>query len=309
MRALEPLITDWLTEKSRSSGSPRTCHAYRETLHAFRAALQAEGLDLDSETGAVRRVAAAWAEHSVQQGKQVARSTCNTRLAIVSSFYKFVAQEKQYELPNPIEAIKRAKTRKYTGAQPLDPTDVQHRLATIDRTTLDGRRDYALLMMGLFVGRRVSELASLRWQDIRTTGTKVTVTFRRCKGGTTMVDVLPGPSATALLDYLAAHYGPRLAVLSPTAPVWVSYSPRSRGQPLAPRTIDAICRARLGQHVSPHALRHTFALLMQKAGATTSDIQGKLGHSNLDTTDRYLRALQAAENPYADEMARLLGVG
>jgi len=62
---------------------------------------------------------------------------------------------------------------------------------------------------------------------------------------------------------------------------------------------------RLGTH--PHALRHSFAQAMERAGATVSAIQARLGHSNLATTGRYLTELSRAENAYAEALARLFG--
>ena len=50
----------------------------------------------------------------------------------------------------------------YARSQALDVGDVRRRLAQIDRTTLAGQRDYALLSVALITGRRRAELAGLR---------------------------------------------------------------------------------------------------------------------------------------------------
>jgi hypothetical protein len=47
---------------------------------------------------------------------------------------------------------------------------------------------------------------------------------------------------------------------------------------------------------------------MEDAGAKVSDIQGRLGHSSLATTGRYLAALRSAENPHGEKVADLLGL-
>jgi hypothetical protein len=44
--SIEQAITAWLDEKHHRSESHKTQHAYRNTLHAFRDALQSAGLDL-----------------------------------------------------------------------------------------------------------------------------------------------------------------------------------------------------------------------------------------------------------------------
>jgi integrase len=142
-------------------------------------------------------------------------------------------------------------------------------------------------------------------------GGPVTLTWRRCKGGKQMSDTLDTRIGRALLDWLAAFYGSALTTLKPDAPIWVSLSCDRSGRPLAsygaslsPDGITYICRQRLGTgHV--HALRHTFARAMERSGATTSETQRKLGHTSLDTTGRYLSALNSAENPLAAALADL----
>ena len=74
------------------------------------------------------------------------------------------------------------------------------------------------------------------------------------------------------------------------------------------QAISDICLKRLGVS-RVHALRHTGALAAVKAGQPVSELQAELGHESLATTGLYVKALQAGENPYADSIAELFGVG
>ena len=60
-------------------------------------------------------------------------------------------------------------------------------------------------------------------------------------------------------------------------------------------------KAGIEKRVHAHALRHSYAIELEKEGATISTIRDLLGHSSAAVTDRYLRRLGAGE---AVEFAR-----
>jgi site-specific recombinase XerD len=308
--SLDSLIAAWLHEKQ--GGSSRTVHEYRVVLGSFRAALQAVGLDLDSnrpdhdDISAIALVAQTWADqrspNALQQGT-VSPATHNLRLNIVSSFYVYAIKHRRLR-ENPIALVARRKVQRYAQARPLPAAEVQQRLQAIDRSTLAGQRDYALLLVALTTGRRLSELAGLRWGAVQLSGKQVMLTF--CVKGNRLVrDTLAARVGTALLDYLQATYT-KLATLPADAPVWVSFSRRNSGAAMGIQSIADVCQRHLGTS-KVHALRHTFAHTMLQQGATVSTIQQRLGHTNLSTTSTYLQALESADNPFADVLAEAFG--
>src|SRR5215469_15971570 len=174
---LELAIAAWLDAKAKRSGSLATRKRYVETIESFRHALRAQtGLDLDSEpTVAVGLFAQAWASQrrrTTRQGKaavdDVSNATHNNRLAILSSFYTFARRRGLLpHLDNPIELLDRRPEQEYATAKSLDFATVESRLSAIDRRgSLEGARDYALLVVALHTGRRAAELAGLRYGDI-----------------------------------------------------------------------------------------------------------------------------------------------
>lgn len=307
---LDLAIAGWLDAKQGKSQSQRTHKAYETTLASFRAALVAVGLDLDASPEHARQIALVaqrWAGQK-DDGSEVAPATFNQRLAIVSSFFQYAARLGLIPDGNPIASyVERRSVQAFRNAQPLDRDAVQKALAAIDRTTSAGLRDYALLNVYLLTGRRLSEIVALRWRDVAIHGNRITLTFARTKGDKSIRDTLGSKTSAALLAWLHSHYGARLGNLAPDAPLWVVLAPRNRGGALSAQAIADICQKRLGVS-KVHALRHTFAHTMEQAGATASEIQRRLGHSNLSTTGIYLAQLRNNENPYSDELESLFGV-
>ena len=69
---------------------------------------------------------------------------------------------------------------------------------------------------------------------------------------------------------------------------------RLPGQPVSPLTIDLTCRqvrerCGIGKPVTPHSLRHAFAVHLLESGTDVRTIQLLLGHCSLATTATYLR--------------------
>lgn len=80
----------WLHEKRGRSDSAKTERAYSSTFDAFREALRAQGLDMDSDKRKVTLLAQAGAAAPrTKDGRPVTPATYNQRLAIISSFYVF----------------------------------------------------------------------------------------------------------------------------------------------------------------------------------------------------------------------------
>jgi site-specific recombinase XerD len=303
--SLQECIAAWLDEKKGRTMSAKTERAYTDAIEQFRSMLRSAGYDLDSDPRTVSLAAQGYAGRSATGG-QVSPSTFNQRLAILSSFFTY-AIKRGVCAHNPIDLVDRRPRQVEHAALPLDSQAVKMRLADIDRNEPEGQRDYALLLVALATGRRRAELAGLRWQDIKVNGSRVVVTWRRCKGAKKMRDELNTRTSAVLLSYLRSVYGPDLAALPGDAPVWVSFSRQNPGGAIGGQTIADICQARLGTS-KVHTTRHSFAVAMEDAGAKISDIGARLGHNDLKTTSEYMKRLHSAENAYAGKLEDMYGV-
>ncbi len=311
--SIDGLIAGWLHEKEGHTQSQHTKKVYQKTIQRFRQFLWTHGLDLDSDPGMIAPAAQAWVSEPWDPRKQVGNAAYNQRLAVLSSFYRYVQQQRPgQDVLNPIARLKRRPTQDYASAQPLSKKQTEHGLTAINRTLPDGARDYALLAVALSTGRRVAELAALRKETIKgqpviaDDGSHITLYFKRCKGAKIMQDQLSPKVSAALREWVQQGYG-SLDAMPDGAPLWPVLAYHGKGQPLSTRSISTICKRYLGTG-KVHATRHTFAHRMEEAGAKISTIAAKLGHSNPTITGRYLAALNKAENPYAEKLDDLLGL-
>lgn len=314
--SLDVLILGWLDTKFRRSKSLRTKAEYEKILTEFREGLKSAGIDLDSQEkqslAQIALLAQAYAGGSKREGKEVSSSTYNLRLSVISSFYEHAIKQTALEV-NPIKRIDRAKVQEYAKARALDNADVDKALKAIDRSSTQGKRDYALLSLLLQTGRRLSEVVSLELQHLFFQGGKLVVSFEHCKGGKVMRDTLPLVVADALLEWLRDYYGEvKIGIPGDTRPVWVCLIPsgqaeREVGDRLERHGIANVCQRYLGTS-KVHTTRHTWARNMKEVGAPMDVIQKRLGHESLATTGRYMEALSKDENPYAEQLAAYYGI-
>jgi integrase len=249
-------------------------------------------------------IAQAWVSHTVT-GKMVSPNTHNLRLAIVSSFYAFTIKRGLLPITtNPIALVERRPAQAYAHALGIPAATIAQSLKAINRRTIAGKRDYALLSVALQTGRRLSELCGLRCRDIAVEGNTITLHWRRTKGGKTISDTLSVSVSKALKAYFSELYPD--GIPNDSNPVWMSFKgpDRTRGKALGRQAVADLCEKWLGTS-KVHSLRHSFAVHMEAAGAKVSDIQYRLGHSNLATTGRYLASLKSSVNAHAEALARM----
>jgi site-specific recombinase XerD len=270
--SVDQVIQDWLEVKTQRTKNQNTYRSYSDNIRWFREWLIERGLDLDSpDIQGLAIELQRWASRN-----QPTAETFNHRLTTISSFYRFAEKRRLLDVANPAGLVDRAPVQPYAESKALDPEEVRLRLAAIDRSTVEGKRDYAVLSVALQTGRRKEELARLRMGDLEIHGDRVTITWQNCKGGKKMIDALPVILGRVLVEYLQFVYVPVLDNIPSDAPVWVSIMAPYKGKAICGATLSRICSRRLGV-TSIHRLRHTFARAMEDVGAKVSDIQARLG--------------------------------
>src|SRR5260221_2380758 len=128
--SLDEMVAVWLHAKVSKSGSERTRLQYKNHIEKFRAILQSQGIDLDSQDEAlISSLAQGYAAHS-EDGRVLAGATFNQRLASVSSFYEFAIKKRWLER-NPMQLVDRRTAHYNNAALPIPAETVKSALKSI----------------------------------------------------------------------------------------------------------------------------------------------------------------------------------
>jgi integrase/recombinase XerD len=183
----------------------------------------------------------------------------------------------------------------------LSEGEVETLLAAPDTSTPEGFRDRAMLEVLYASGLRVSELVSLRPEQVSLAQGLVRVIG---KGGKERLVPLGDEAVQWLRDFIA---GPRGELLR-QRPCDALFPTRRAGamtrQAFWHRIKRHALAAGIDKHLSPHTLRHAFATHLINHGANLRVVQMLLGHSDLSTTQIYtyvarerLKDLHARHHP------------
>jgi site-specific recombinase XerD len=286
---MEAFLREYL---SRHRGaSPHTCDSY---AYSFQSLFEFASKRLKAEPSALMLeqldapLICTFLEH-LETTRGNSPETRNNRLAAIRSFFRFL----QHREPAAVGQVRRILAIPFKKADTrLVPYLVQEEMQALldapDPSTRKGIRDRAMLHLAVCAGLRVSELTGLRTDDVAPQSVSIRV---RGKGRRERALPLWKTTAAALRAWSAVR-GP---VTSPELFV------NARGEPLSrwgvayllrhhTETAHRKCSTLHGKQVSPHVLRHTCAMLVLQATQDIRKVSLWLGHSNLTTTEVYVRA-------------------
>lgn len=211
--------------------------------------------------------------------KKLSPATVNGRILTIKSFFEYLTNE-GIITTNP-NTLKRVKQRKNV-IQAFSHDQIRDLLRAPDRNTFTGVRDYAMMLLMLETGIRVSELAGIVLDDIKWSENKIILLG---KGDKERVVPFQRRVHTALKNYVEIR-----GHIHSVSNLFVTID----NIPMVRRTIqerisDYGKKMNItGVRVSPHTFRHTFAKLYIKNGGDPFTLQAILGHSTLDMVRNYV---------------------
>ena len=212
------------------------------------------------------------------------RSGCSSasqarKLSGVKSLYNYLLIKDEIE-QMPTESIEPPKAERLLP-DVLTVAEIDAMIATFDMTTVKGCRDNAIVEVLYSTGLRVSELVSLRINNLFFGEGYIRVVGKGDKQRLV-------PIGSAARDKIQLYMELRRPKRSSEATLFLN----NRGEPLTRVMVFNIIKqaARLAgveKNISPHTLRHSYATHLLEGGANIRQVQELLGHESITTTEVY----------------------
>jgi integrase/recombinase XerD len=155
----------------------------------------------------------------------------------------------------------------------------------------------AFLRLAYATGLRLNELCHLRWRDVHAAPDRMCIHVRCGKGGKGRLVPLTPDTLAVLQQWHALQPLRPQAAPGEDAPDWVFTTRSDRSKPLFDQSPQRWYRAAasaggLTKHGGLHTLRHCYATHLLESGVDVYSLQQWLGHSQVNTTDRYLHLVR-----------------
>lgn len=172
-----------------------------------------------------------------------------------------------------------------------DEDEISRIIASVERSSATGKRDYLILLLAAEYGWRSSDIVGFRFNQID--WDKNIIRFSQHKTDMPVEYPLLSSVGNAIIDYLK-HGRP----VTNSEEIIVSAEPAKRGRSLSTPTVHSIVakymhKANIKNWKSkkhgPHSLRHSLATNMLKKNVSMPIISTILGHQNTESTKVYLK--------------------
>ncbi len=213
--------------------------------------------------------------------KKYANKTIARHVSTLRSFFKYL-KKKGKITTNPMTLVSNPKLEKKLP-KIVSYSDLETILNALDDGSTLGDRNTLILEMLYATGVRVSELVSIKMSDIDFSNREIRILG---KGNKERIVLYGSRCASLLKRYQKKSY----LELNKKNLDYLFLG--VRGSKINERQVrqivdDAVLKAGMKLHISPHVLRHTFATHMLNEGADLRSVQQLLGHESLSTTTIY----------------------
>lgn len=212
-------------------------------------------------------------------------TTIARKIAAFKSFFRYMRNQGSIA-SDPVEKLEAPHVQKELPGV-LSAEQISSLFRQMEVETPAGQRDVAMLHMLYATGMRVTELVSLKIADFDATRATVVCPGRNGRNKRERVLPLPPIAVDAIQQYVYAGR-PRLMLRHPEEDALFL---NHHGERLTRQGFWLIIKGYARQAgittITPHMLRHSFAMLMLKGGMELRSVQELLGHAHISTTQVY----------------------
>lgn len=217
------------------------------------------------------------------ENENFAPSTISRNIATLKSYFSYLNKRRLIDA-DPSELLKAPKVEKKLP-EVLSVEEVERLLEQPSSKTNKEIRDKAMLELLYATGMRVSELINLQVSDL-----DLQMGYVRCQDGSKERVIPFGTVAKNALRNYMANARPALIKGNDTTFLFTNCS----GQPMSRQGFWKVLKAYakkagIESDITPHTLRHSFAAHLVENGADLKSIQEMLGHSDVSTTQIYMK--------------------
>lgn len=284
MKPINERIKDFLDERDIS---PATRNSYKKILKLWIDYLVISRANLhDTKTATVLD----WKQSLSNSGKSIL--TISAYLKVIGLFYKW-GEENGYH-QNITKHLKKYKSYRGHKRKHLENDQVKTLLNSIQKETLTGKRNFAIINLQLRTGLRGIEISRLSIEDLfpkEPTGANIKLQRKNH----TEKDALMGitdKSYNPIKDYLLMR-----KEYKTNEPLFINHGKHQNENKMTSSAISRMVTNELIKcnlkepKISMHSLRHTFATTSAKLNVSAYDLQIALGHYSINTTQIYLSSL------------------
>lgn len=216
-----------------------------------------------------------------QQENNLKKSSLEHVRVIINAFYSWLVDQ-EYMERNPARLIEPIQVPK-EGREAIPMVELEYL-----RAACETHREKALIDFLYSTGCRISECAAVTMADIDWRDRSVRI--RHGKGDKARTVYFNAESEVSLKNYIASKTHPSAALFSSTRAPYGRMTKEALEAEV--RRIRARVADKLTVEVVPHALRTTFATHAAGNGMPIEHVQQLLGHSDINTTMRYVNKVQ-----------------
>lgn len=273
---LHNLLSPWLDSLLAARGlSPRTVDSYSEDLNNFFTFLTEVGEQASEPDEDLFLLYLAWARARGNSAPTLCR-----RLSALRSFFKYALKQNAIA-KDPTELLDNPKQSLHLPMV-LEREEMTRLLATPDLDERGGFRDRCMLELLYATGIRVSELCSLKVDNLDMQAGLARVFGKGAKERLVPLHALMQKLLSEYLSVWRDLFKPRSKYL------FLNRSGNGLSRQFIWKTVRKYAQlAGIERPISPHAFRHSFATHLLEGGADLRSVQILLGHASISATEIY----------------------